>query len=75
MSGPEVIRLEGTVTESLQEARLFWVELSNGHRLLGHVPARLKQAAKALKPGDRVNLEMSPFDFSKGRIFIEEKQK
>jgi len=63
------------VIEALQEARLFRVELSNGHRLLGHVPGRSREAAAELKPGDRVNLEMSPFDFSKGRIVIEEKQK
>jgi translation initiation factor IF-1 len=63
------------VIESLQEGRLFRVELSNGHRLLGHVSRREQQAATELKPGDRVNLEMSPFDFSKGRICIEKKQK
>jgi translation initiation factor IF-1 len=51
------------------------VELSNGHRLLGHVPRRWQQVALELRPGDRVSLEMSPFDFSKGRIVIEEKQK
>ena len=75
MPGQDVIRLEGRVIETLQEARLFRVELSNGHRLLGHVPRRGQQAAAELKPGDRVNLEMSPFDFSKGRIVVEEKQK
>jgi translation initiation factor IF-1 len=75
MPGQDIIGLEGRVIESLQEGRLFRVELSNGHRLLGHVARRLREAASELKPGDRVNLEMSPFDFSKGRIVIEEKQK
>ena len=75
MPGQDVIRLEGRVIELLQAARLFRVELGNGHRLLGHVPKRAQLAAAELKPGDRVNLEMSPFDFSKGRIVIEEKQK
>ena len=76
MSGQDIIRLEGRVIELLQEGRLFRVELANGHRLLGHVSRRgQQQATMELKPGDRVNLEMSPFDFSKGRICIEEKQK
>jgi len=75
MSGQDIIRLEGRVIELLQEGRLFRVELANGHRLLGHVSRRGQQAMTELKPGDRVNLEMSPFDFSKGRICIEEKQK
>ena len=75
MPGEGAIRLEGVVVEVLKEARLFRVELGNGHRLLGHVSRRREREAAGLKPGDRVNLEMSPFDFSKGRIVIEEKQK
>jgi translation initiation factor IF-1 len=70
----DVIRLEGLVVEVLKEATLFRVELVNGHQLLGHVSARRRREAAALKPGDRVNLEMSPFDFLKGRIVLEEKQ-
>lgn len=73
MSGQDVIRLEGKVIELLKEATLFRVELKNGHQLLGHVPGRGRDRARNLKPGDRVDLEMSPFDFSKGRIVIEEK--
>lgn len=68
MPGKDAICLEGTVVELLREAKLFRVELVNGHRLLGHVSARRREEALALKPGDKVNLEMSPFDFSKGRI-------
>ena len=75
MPGEDAIRLEGTVIEVLKEALLFRVELANGHRLLGHVSRRRQQEAAALKNGDRVNLEMSPFDFSKGRILLEEKRK
>jgi len=67
----DVIRLEGTVVEVLKEATLFRVELVNGHRLLGHVSKRRRTEAGELKPGDKVNLEMSPFDFSKGRIVLE----
>jgi len=70
----DVIRLEGTVAEVLKDARLFRVALVNGHRLLGHVSGRRRYEAAALKAGDKVNLEMSPFDFSKGRIVLEEKQ-
>ena len=73
MPGEGAIRLEGVVVEILKEARLFRVELANGHRLRGHVSARRQREATALKPGDKVNLEMSPFDFSKGRILLEEK--
>ena len=74
MRGEDAIRLEGTVVEALKEAKLFRVELANGHRLLGHVSARRHEEAAELKPGDKVNLEMSPFDFSKGRIVLERKQ-
>lgn len=68
MPGLDAIHLEGTVIVVLREAKLFRVELVNGHRLLGHVSSRRREEASGLKPGDKVNLEMSPFDFSKGRI-------
>ena len=74
MPGEDAIRLEGTVVEVLKGATLFRVALVNGHRLLGHVSARRHREAASLKAGDKVNLEMSPFDFSKGRIVLEEKQ-
>ncbi len=73
MRGENAIRLEGTVVEVLKEATLFRVALVNGHRLLGHVAGRRRQEASTLRAGDKVNLEMSPFDFSKGRIVLEEK--
>lgn len=74
MPGEENIRLEGVVIAVMKEATLFQVELVNGHRLLGHVSARSRQAASAIVPGEKVNLEMSPFDFSKGRIVLEERK-
>ena len=74
MPGENGIRLEGTVTKVLQET-LFRVELVNGHCLLGHVSRTRREEAAGLRPGDKVNLEMSPFDFSKGRIVLEQKQK
>ena len=75
MPGEDGIRLEGVVVEILKEAKLFRVELENGHRLLGHVSVRRQREAAALKPGDKVNLQMSPFDFSTGRIVLEENNK
>ncbi len=72
--GEDAIRLEGSLIEVLRESKLFRVELANGHRLLGHVSSRRQQEAAALKPGDKVILELSPFDFSKGRIVLENKQ-
>jgi translation initiation factor IF-1 len=74
VSGESAIRLEGTVIAVLKEATLFRVVLENGHCLLGHVAGRHRGEAAGVKAGDKVNLEMSPFDFSKGRILLEEKQ-
>ena len=75
MPGEDVIGLEGTVTEVLKEAKLFRVRLENGHQLLGHVSAKWQLEASAIKPGDKVNLKMSPCDFSHGRIDLETKKK
>ena len=74
MPGEDAVRLEGVVIAILKEATLFRVELVNGHQLLGHVSQRKRMVAAAVKVGDKVNLELSPFDFSKGRILLEEKQ-
>ena len=73
MPGKSVIRLEGQVTGVLKESVLFRVELANGHQLLGHVAGRRRREAAGIKAGDRVSLEISPFDFSRGRIVLEEK--
>lgn len=74
MPGEDVIRLEGLVVEVLKEAKLFRVELVNGHKLLGHVPAKRMREAAALRVGDKVNLKMTPCDFSHGQIVLEERQ-
>ena len=66
------IQIEGEIVEVLGP-KICWVVLPNGHRVLGHLPARAL-AAGGLNPGERVVLEMSPFDFSKGRIRLEEQQ-
>lgn len=74
MPGENGIRLEGVVVEVLQET-LFRVELANGHQLLGYASRVGRHEATGLRVGFKVNLEMSPFDFSKGRIVLEQKQK
>ena len=73
MPGKNAIRLEGQIIGVLKKALLFRVELINGHTLLGHVANRRRREAAELKTGDRVNLEISPFDFSRGRIVLEQK--
>jgi translation initiation factor IF-1 len=66
---PDAINVEGVIVE-VTGPGLFRAELKNGHRLLAHGARRDRDKLAALKPGDRVNLEMSPFDMSKGRIVI-----
>ncbi len=63
----EVIELEGTVLETLPNA-LFRVELENGHVVLGHISGKMRMHYIRIIPGDRVTLEMTPYDLSKGRI-------
>ena len=69
MPGPDAIRLDGAVVEVLPGG-LLQVELANGHRVLGHTPHRDREKLAALGVGDRVTLEMTPFDMSKGRIVM-----
>ena len=64
------IKVEGTVVEVLKET-LFRVELSNRHRFLAHIGGRAAAKGVHLAPGDRVTVEMSPYDLSKGRITLE----
>jgi translation initiation factor IF-1 len=66
-STKEVIELEGTVLETLPNA-LFKVELENGHVVLGHISGKMRMHYIRIIPGDRVTLEMTPYDLSKGRI-------
>lgn len=67
MSKSDVIELEGTVTEKLPNA-MFSVKLENGHEVLAHISGRLRMNYIRILPGDRVTLEMSPYDLSKARI-------
>jgi len=61
------IQVEGTVIESLPNAT-FRVELQNGHRVLAHVSGKMRMHFIKILPGDRVTIELSPYDLSRGRI-------
>ena len=67
MSKQDVIEIEGTVVEPLPNA-MFRVELDNGHRVLAHVSGKLKQNHIRILTGDRVRMELSPYDLGRGRI-------
>ena len=67
MSKEDVIEIEGTVIEALPNAN-FQVELANGHKILAHVSGKLRMNYIRIVPGDKVTVEMSPYDQSKGRI-------
>jgi translation initiation factor IF-1 len=63
----EIIKLEGVVRETLPSTT-FRVELENGHEILAHISGRMRVNYIRLLPGDRVEVEMSPYDLTKGRI-------
>ena len=67
MSKEDVIEVEGIVVEALPNAT-FRVELENGHRLLAHISGKLRTNFIRILPGDKVTLDMSPYDLTKGRI-------
>ena len=67
MSKADVIEIEGTVVEKLPNA-MFQVELENGHQVLAHISGKLRMNFIKILPGDKVTLELSPYDLSKGRI-------
>ena len=67
MSKADVIELEGVVVEALPNAN-FQVELANGHRVLAHISGKLRTNFIRILPGDKVTLEMSSYDLTKGRI-------
>ncbi|MBQ8825988.1 MAG: translation initiation factor IF-1 [Oscillospiraceae bacterium] len=67
MSKEDVIEVEGTVIDALPNA-MFQVELVNGHQILAHVSGKLRMNYIRIVPGDKVTVEMSPYDLSKGRI-------
>ena len=72
MSKADVIELEGTVIEKLPNA-MFSVDLENGHHVLAHISGKLRMNYIRILPGDKVTLEMSPYDLSKARIIWRDK--
>ncbi|MFV0401347.1 MAG: translation initiation factor IF-1 [Oscillospiraceae bacterium] len=67
MSKTDVIEVEGKVVEALPNAQ-FQVELENGHKILAHISGKLRMHFIRILPGDRVTVEISPYDLTKGRI-------
>ena len=67
MSKEDVIEIEGVVVEKLPNA-MFKVELENGHQVLAHISGKLRKNFIRILPGDKVTMEMSPYDHTKGRI-------
>ncbi len=67
MSKEDVIEVEGVVTDSLPNT-VFKVKLENGHEVLAHISGKLRMNYIKILPGDKVKLELSPYDLTKGRI-------
>ena len=67
MPKEELIETEGKVTEALPNA-MFRVELENGHMVLAHVSGKMRMNFIRILPGDKVKLELSPYDLTRGRI-------
>ena len=72
MSKADVIEVEGTVMEKLHNA-MFKVELENKHVVLAHISGKLRMNFIRILPGDKVTIELSPYDLSKGRIIWRDK--
>ena len=72
MSKEEPIKVDGTVSELLPNT-MFRVELQNGHRILAHISGKMRMHFIRILPGDKVVVEMSPYDLTKGRIVYREK--
>ena len=67
MSKQDVIEVEGTVTEAYPNA-MVQVELPNGHKILAHISGKLRMNFIRILPGDKVTIELSPYDLTRGRI-------
>ncbi len=63
----EAINLEGIIKKALPNA-MFIVKLDNGHDILGHISGKMRKHYIRISPGDRVNVELSPYDLTRGRI-------
>ena len=73
MSKEDVIEVEGTVIDTLPNT-MFKVELENGHQILAHISGKLRMNYIKILPGDKVKLELSPYDLTRGRIVWRDKQ-
>jgi translation initiation factor IF-1 len=67
MSKDDAIQVDGTVLEPLPNA-MFRVELPNGHKVLAHISGKMRMHYIKILPGDKVTVEMSPYDLTRGRI-------
>ncbi|MDZ4846826.1 MAG: translation initiation factor IF-1 [Chitinophagales bacterium] len=67
MAKQDLIKLDGTITESLSNA-MFRVRLENGHEIISHISGKMRMHYIKILPGDKVSVEMSPYDLTKGRI-------
>ena len=72
MSKSDVVEIEGTVIEKLPNT-MFRVQLENGHEVLAHISGKLRMTFIKIVPGDKVTLELSPYDLTKGRIIWRDK--
>jgi len=72
MAKEDAIEVEGTVIEPLPNA-MFRVELSNGHRVLAHISGKMRMHFIRILPGDKVIVELSPYDLTRGRIIYRSK--
>jgi translation initiation factor IF-1 len=72
MAKEEAIRVEGVVLETLPNA-MFRVELENKHRVLAHISGKMRMHFIKILPGDKVTIELSPYDLSRGRIVYRSK--
>ena len=72
MAKDDAIEVEGTVIEPLPNA-MFRVELENGHKVLAHISGKMRMNFIRVLPGDRVTVELSPYDLTRGRITYRKK--
>ena len=72
MAKEDAIEVEGTIVEPLPNA-FFQVELDNGHRVLAHISGKMRMHYIKILPGDRVTVELSPYDLSRGRVTFRSK--
>jgi translation initiation factor IF-1 len=74
MAKEEAIQVEGTILEPLPNA-MFRVELENGHKVLAHISGKMRMHFIKILPGDKVTIELSPYDLTRGRIIFRGKGK